>query len=159
MIWLGFNLRPDQPFEGVSEAQWQDIARQLGWEYKQDTFAERNWQRVIYVAGKYRGATEWEQACNISHAGYVARELWRRGWCVICPHKNTAYFGGILENPELDFRIWLTGDLELLRRSDAVYMLKGWEESQGAKREYARAMELGKPIYFESKGDLIVGTP
>jgi hypothetical protein len=111
--------------------------------------------KVIFVSGAYRADAEWQQAVNISHAGFIARELWRRNWVVICPQKNTAYFGGLSDNPKDDFMIWLRGDLELLSRSDAIYMLKGWESSEGSHIEYNFAMNKGMKIYFESKGDLL----
>ena len=50
--------------------------------------------KVIYVAGKYTGKSEWETFLNIQHARVVAHDLWYKGWAVICPHSNTAFFGG-----------------------------------------------------------------
>ena len=40
-------------------------------------------------------------------------------------------------------------DLEILSRCDAIFLLKGWRQSRGSKREYARAKELGLEIIFE----------
>jgi len=104
--------------------------------------------KVIYVAGKYTGKSEWEIYNNIHHARLVAHRLWGEGWAVICPHANTAFFGGP-ETHDIDRMKWLNGDLEILSRCDAIYMLLGWECSLGAKQEYAVARKLGKKVYFE----------
>ena len=105
--------------------------------------------KVIYVAGKYRAQTEWELVENIRLAELAARRLWEEGWSVICPHKNTAHFGGLFEDEDKDYQTWIEGDLELLRRSDAIYLLRNWQTSNGAKRELELAQKLEKEIYFE----------
>lgn len=114
-----------------------------------------SWKRLIFVSGPYQATTEWQQSVNISHAGYIARELWKRGWACIVPHKNSAYFAGVLDNSELDQNIWLTGYLTILERCDAIYFLENFEKSKGSMLEYKRALEIGLPMYFESRKDLI----
>jgi len=107
--------------------------------------------KVIYVAGPYRGKSEWEVTQNIRRAEQTAIECWKKGWSVICPHKNTAHFGGILPD-----YVWLEGDFEMIRRSDAICMIDGWQESVGAKHELEEAQESGLEIYYgeESVPDL-----
>ncbi len=105
--------------------------------------------KVIYIAGKYRTKTEWQLVENIRLAEVAARRLWAEGWSVICPHKNTAHFGGLLGDEAKDHELWIEGDLELLRRADAIYMLHNWQSSCGAKKELDLARNLGKEIYFE----------
>jgi len=102
--------------------------------------------KVIYVAGPYNSKTEWGLEINLRKAEDAARELWKMGWAVICPHKNTAHFGGLLDNPMEDRNMWLSGDLEILSRCDAVLRLDG--ESQGADEEVKLALELGIPVYY-----------
>jgi len=103
--------------------------------------------KVIYVAGPYKGdGSEWAIHQNIEQAKNKARELWKHGWAVICPHANTSFFGGLGEH---DRELWLKGDLELLRRCDAIYMLRDWIHSEGAKAEHKLAKELGLEIYYE----------
>lgn len=100
--------------------------------------------RVVYVAGPYRddGANGvWE---NIMRARAAARECWKRGWAAICPHASSIFMDG----PDMPDRTFLDGDLEILRRSDAVLMIDGWERSEGARGEYALAVEMGKDVYF-----------
>ena len=109
--------------------------------------------KVIYVAGRYLGECDWETYNNIHHARVAARRLWDEGWAVICPHANTAFFGGPNErdrdNPNGDWQRWIRGDLEILARCDAIYMLRGWQDSKGASIEYAKARELGVEILYE----------
>ena len=104
--------------------------------------------KVIYIAGKYTGDSDWETYSNIHHARVQAHRLWNEGWAVICPHANTAFFGGP-ESHEIDWEKWLGGDLEILRRCDAVFMLNNWEDSKGAKAELKEAKRMGIDIYFE----------
>jgi len=104
--------------------------------------------KVIYVAGKYTGGSEWNTYLNIHRAKVAARKLWGEGWVVICPHANTAFFGGP-ENHEIDRLRWLNGDIEILSRCDAIFMLRGFEQSRGAKRELEVAIERGLEVYYE----------
>ncbi len=101
--------------------------------------------RVIYVAGKYRGQSENEVYENINHARAAARKLWLEGWCVITPHLNSAFMGGMSDADR-----FLQGGLELVRRSDAIYMLNNWAASEGARAELKEANRLGLPVYYES---------
>lgn len=103
--------------------------------------------KVIYVAGKYRANSEWGLVENIRHAEAVAIKLWQQGWAVICPHKNTAFFGGLAP----DIR-WLEGDLEMIKRCDAICLIKGWRDSVGSVEEYHLAKKLGLKIYYETRG-------
>lgn len=100
--------------------------------------------KVIYVAGKYRATTEWELVENIRRAEEASIKFWQKGWAVICPHMNTAHFGGLCDDD-----IFLEGDLEILRRCDAIYMLSGWEKSIGATNELKEAQRIGLEILFE----------
>jgi dienelactone hydrolase len=100
--------------------------------------------KVCFVSGAYRSDDENEVFNNIIHARKVARMLWEEGYAVLCPHANSAFMGSAKLNDA-----FIEGDLELLRRSDVVCMIQGWEQSEGAKAEYALAVELGKAIIFE----------
>ena len=122
--------------------------------------------KLIYVAGKYLGDSDWETYLNIHLARLAAHKLWHEGWAVICPHSNTAFFGGANEhekdNPNGDWRRWkddqngdwgrwIDGDLEMVRRCDAIYMLSNWIDSKGAKLELEEAKKTGKTIFYEGK--------
>ena len=96
---------------------------------------------MIYVAGPIRAITEWERTQNIRKAEAVALELWKAGYAVHCPHKNTEGMSGAC--PEGTF---LAGDLEILSRCDAMVLLEGWETSVGSKNEVLHANERRIPV-------------
>lgn len=109
--------------------------------------------KLIYVAGKYLGDSAWETYINIHHARVAARKLWDDGWAVICPHSNTAFMDGAdahdREGPNGDWARWLRGDLEIISRCDAIYMLDNYKDSKGALIELKKAMDLGLEILYE----------
>jgi hypothetical protein len=98
--------------------------------------------RLAYAAGPYRASTEWGVLSNIRNAEAVAIELWRMGYAVICPHKNTALFGGVADD-----ELWLKGDLVMMERCDCVVLCPGWQRSSGTLAEKARAEERGIPVF------------
>ncbi len=102
--------------------------------------------KVIYVAGCYRSKCEWQLEEFLRQAEDAALRLWKDGWAVFCPHKNTAHFGGALGIPD---SVWMEGDLEILARCDTIYMLNNWRDSKGATAELIRAQELGLEIMYE----------
>jgi len=96
--------------------------------------------KLVYVAGPYRGDID----ANIEHAREAAQRLWSLGYAVVCPHLNTAHFDGLIPDEE-----FLAGDLEILKRCDAIYMLHNWHKSVGSCEEYRLAKELGLEIMYE----------
>lgn len=98
---------------------------------------------VIYLSGKYTVGNVDE---NIQKARKKAIELWELGFTVITPHLNTVHF-------EMDCKCkyddYLTGDLEILRRCDAIYMLEGWGDSPGAREELKYAEENNLIVIYE----------
>lgn len=107
--------------------------------------------KLVFISGPYRSDTEYGVHKNIQNAEAVALRVWQLGHVAFCPHKNTAYFGGIAPDS-----LWLEGDLEVLRRCDALCLVPGWETSSGARAEFALAIELGLPIY-ETPEDMAKG--
>lgn len=104
--------------------------------------------KLIYVAGPFRGKDNWEIECNIRRAETLALEVWRIGCAVICPHCNTRFFQGAAPD-----EVWLEGDLEILRRCDAMILTPDWERSSGARAEREEAIRLGIPVFYDI-GDL-----
>lgn len=68
--------------------------------------------------------------------------MWKMGASCICPHTNTRFFQGALPDD-----VWLDGDLEILKRVDAMLLVGDWRKSVGAKIEVEVASRLGIPIY------------
>ena len=107
---------------------------------------------VVYIAGPYRAATPWRVQANIRAAQEAALTVWKLGAVALCPHGNTGQFEG--ECPD---DVWLRGDLELLRRCDAVLMLEHWQLSEGAKEEHRVAADLGLPIFYDTASGVLRG--
>jgi hypothetical protein len=104
--------------------------------------------KLICIAGPYRAKTEHEVAMNIRRAEDLAIKVWQAGHACICPHKNTAFFGGAADD-----EIWLQGAVEMVRRADAVLCIDGWQQSEGARREVDAARSKKIPT-FERFEDL-----
>ena len=98
---------------------------------------------LVYVAGPFRGPNAWIIAQRIRQAETIALEIWKAGAVAICPHANTAHYQGALPD-----KVWLEGDLEIVRRCDAMMMVPGWKLSTGARSELSLARELGKPVFM-----------
>src|SRR5262245_24540181 len=102
---------------------------------------------VVYIAGPYRAATEYQVLQNIRRAEEVALRVWKAGAACICPHKNTAFFGGAADDS-----VWLEGDLAIISRCDAVVCVPGWQASAGARGEVELARELSIPVFETIEG-------
>lgn len=105
---------------------------------------------VVYIAGPFRakdkthGYNYFEQHQNIMKAEKLSWNVWALGGVALCPHLNTVHFQGSLPDS-----VWLEGDLELLRHSDVVLMVDGWEKSSGALMEREVAVRLGIPVLYD----------
>lgn len=102
--------------------------------------------KVIYIAGKYSDNDPLNVEENIDLAREYALALWEMGYTAICPHLNTANFE---DDSNCKYDDFLDGDLELIKRSDALFMLPNWTESFGACREREHAISLDKKIFYD----------
>ena len=93
---------------------------------------------VVYVTGAFRAKTQWGIMQNVRKAEDASLMLWKSGYSVICPHTMTQHF-----QSECSDEIWLKGCIELLKRCDAIFLVEGWENSEGSKEELKIARELG----------------
>ena len=102
--------------------------------------------KLIYIAGPYRSDSEIGVLGNIQAAEKIAARVWSLGLYALCPHKNSAFFGGITSDEN-----FLQGGLEMLRRCDAVMVvsLKSYDGfvSSGTALEIAEARKLNIPIF------------
>lgn len=101
--------------------------------------------KIAYIVGPYRsnkgihGVVE-----NIRRAEKVALKYWKKGYCVICPHKNTALMDGV----GTDW-MFLKGGVRLLNMSDVIIVMKKWDKSKGSIKEVDVAKCLDKKIIYE----------
>lgn len=108
--------------------------------------------KVIYVAGPYTAETDWQRGIHIKKACDVTANLWRMGFYAVCPHKITAFYGGLCEE-----NVFIEGGLEILRRCDVVVLVEGWEKSGGTLGEVEEAIKIGLPVY-EDEYSFVAGT-
>ena len=106
--------------------------------------------KVIYVAGPYRAKTAWERQRNIQEAAIVAAEVWNQGNCAICPQMNSANFDGAADD-----QVFLDGYVEILRRCDELWLVSGWERSQGTMMEIKEAHRNNIPVIDFTTGEII----
>lgn len=102
---------------------------------------------VVYVAGRFRSADGWKINENVFAAEKAGREVAALGAMPLVPHSIGAHMAGTEDDT-----FWLTGTLELMRRCDAVLVLPGYQESQGAMGEIAEAQRIGMPVIMPIEG-------
>lgn len=104
---------------------------------------------LIYVAGKYTGNTYSEVEDNIQKARIAGIELLKKGWAVYIPHMNTAHFDS-LGIDKFNWQLFMDINLSILKRCDAIFLLKGWHTSNGAnvEQEYS-AKNPNIQIFYE----------
>ena len=103
---------------------------------------------VVYVAGPFRGPNAWAIEQNVRRAEELALEVWKMGAAAICPHTNTRFYQGAAPD-----EVWLRGDVEIMKRCDAVVLVSGWQASSGTQVEIKEAEKAGIPV-FRNRGDL-----
>lgn len=99
--------------------------------------------KIYYIGGLYRAKTPRKILENIRHAETYAIEVWKTGNAALCPHLNTRLMDGICSD-----EIFLNGDIELLKRCDAMIVIPGWEKSVGTINELKKAYNALIEILF-----------
>jgi len=82
---------------------------------------------------------------NIQKAREAAIQIWEAGYTALTPHLNTAHFE---KDCKCSYKDYMTGDIELLYRCDAIFMLDDWEDSNGANEEHNHALAEMMPVLF-----------
>lgn len=103
-----------------------------------------NRMRVVYVAGPYRAPSAWEKEQNIRAAEELGLRVWQAGAVALVPHTMNRFYEGAADD-----EIWLAGARELLRRCDALILVRGWQRSKGTQIERALAIELAYPVFHD----------
>lgn len=98
----------------------------------------------IYIAGPMRGLP----AFNYPAFHFYAQRARKAGFAVENPAEIGALYGTpeqINDDPALLAAV-VKAELAALDTCNAICLLPGWEKSEGARRELARALQLGLPI-------------
>ena len=94
---------------------------------------------TIYIAGPMTGLPDYNRAAFNAKAA----ELKAKGWRILNPAAL----------PTLDYDLYWPINKAMLDGADAIYMLNGWQHSNGANKELSYAGQLEIPCYFE--GDVL----
>jgi len=110
--------------------------------------------KKIYIAGPMSGY----ESYNFEAFFYRAALIRQQGDTPINPaqHDVDKMLKGWVYKPE-DYDEVIAYDLDLIQReADALYMLRGWNFSNGARLEHKKALELGIPIEYEAKKHIYI---
>lgn len=103
----------------------------------------------VYLAGPYRSPDIIGILNNIRSGLKTAAILISQDYTVFCPWTDFLYvlagFG-----PGVDVQQLQDNSMAWLEVSDIVFVLHGWENSEGTKEEIKRANELGIPVVYSS---------
>lgn len=125
--------------------------------------AEREKPLTIYVAGPMRG----KKFFNFPAFDDAKKELESQGFVVISP---ADLYGAVGFDPEIlgsdydwtdlnkcDFSLMdaIDRDVAALKKCDAIYMLRGWEQSTGAKAEKALAEWMRLEVVYQDDSDIL----
>ena len=94
----------------------------------------------IYVSGTITGTTDYQERFK-----NAKRYLAYNGWAVI----NPAELDKVMPH-DATHEDYMEICLKLLDLCNAIYMLNGWEESEGAKAELEYALEKGMDVYYQN---------
>lgn len=95
---------------------------------------------LVYIAGPYRADKERAPA----RFREASRRLWELGYVTHDPIACTGHLDGLYDNDE-----YVVRDLSVVERCDAIYLLDGWEDSDGARAEARTATDHGLTVFLE----------
>lgn len=98
-----------------------------------------NLDGMVYISGKITGTDDFMErfataAERLNSAGYV-----------VC---NPASLNATMPS-STSWEGYMGESLRMLSHCAAIYMLRGWEESRGARVELSVALQMGKRVMFE----------
>lgn len=93
----------------------------------------------IYIAGPMKGKKD----RNILAFKKAEADLKRQGHTVLSP-------AHLPVSKEITYDEYMVIDLAMLSICDAIYMLRGWKNSRGAKIEFENARNSRKIVMFEA---------
>ena len=94
----------------------------------------------VYIAGPITSRLDTYKL----HFASAKAKLEKKGHLVMSPHVLPLGF---------DWEDYLEISIEMMTSCDAVYVLKGWEESKGTKLEIELAKKYKMEIIYEGEGD------
>jgi len=98
--------------------------------------------RRCYVAGPFRDKNPQQMAAHVLTAQAAAVALAQIGVAPYCPHSNLGHAYGLI-----DEAVAMSINESFLRDCDALLLLPGWGNSEGARQELALAKQRGLPVF------------
>jgi len=86
--------------------------------------------RLVYIAGRFRGANSWEVQQHVFEAEAAALRVADLGGMPVVPHSLGQHMLGTVTE-----EFWQAGTLLLLSRCDGILLLPNWIHSEGARAE------------------------
>lgn len=115
-----------------------------------DTRRRRQPRPAVYIAGPMTGYQDF----NFPAFDEASDLLSSRGYRPISPadRDRKRGFDGADSSVSIDFyRSALAWDLQqIAEKASAIYMLRGWEKSPGARAEHAAAVAVGIEVIYET---------
>lgn len=93
----------------------------------------------VYISGGITGVDDY-----MTHFSKAESKLIEDGYSVV----NPAKVNGMLPQ-DTDYEEYMKMSMCMLDMCDYICMLKGWQDSRGANREYGYALAKDKTIIFE----------
>lgn len=111
---------------------------------------------IAYIACAMTG----KELSNWPHFESCQATLEEHGWHIVSPTRIDEAVGMVIATrdsegnvttvattPKFDYEKILAIDFLAIEACDAIILLPGWTESNGAKRELAHAMQLGLQVF------------
>lgn len=98
-------------------------------------------EKTIYISGKISGLHITQAEAHFMNAEIDLMYLGYEN--IINPMKLVPY------DPNLTWHDYMVKDIGALLKCDAIFMLKNWGQSKGARVERAIAIELGLEIIYQ----------
>ena len=99
----------------------------------------------FFISGPYNALADSDTCQHIKRAAQMKAGLMRRGHYTYCPHTESAHFEDA--HPDITRQAHLDNCIAWLEHSEAMMLLPGWEQSEGAQMERGYAVSKGLPIY------------
>jgi len=83
-------------------------------------------------------------AKNVNAVRKTRDALWIAGFQVFCPHTNDE---GV-NSKGVDYKLLLQYDYFQITFHDCIYMMRGWEKSEGSRNERIHAIRCGLTVLY-----------
>jgi len=99
---------------------------------------------LIYLSAPYSAKNKESIEANIRFAEQNMIELLKKGYSVICPHKNTSHLDDIMP-----WAAFMEMSFTHIQKCEAVFFCGGWQLSRGCWEEYQYCLKNNIPSFTE----------